>query len=132
MNFEFNETQLMIKETARKFAHDELASSADDRDEKEEFPHEAIKKLGELGFMGMMVAEQYGGAGLDTVSYVLAMEEICKVDASCGVIMSVNNSLVCWGLEKYGSEDQKQKYLTKLTTGENLGCGRPQLSDDPR
>src|SRR3990170_4858696 len=94
MNFDFNETQQMIRDTARKFAQDELAPSADERDEREEFPHEAVKKLGELGFMGMMVSEQYGGAGLDTVSYVLAMEEISKVDASAGVIMSVNNSLV--------------------------------------
>jgi alkylation response protein AidB-like acyl-CoA dehydrogenase len=122
MNFEFNETQLMIKETSRKFAHDELASTADERDEKEEFPHAAIKKLGELGFMGMMVAEQYGGAGLDTVSYVLAIEEISKVDASAGVIMSVNNSLVAWGLETYGSDYQKEKYLKDLASGKKLGA----------
>lgn len=122
MNFEFNETQLMIKETSRKFAHDELASTADERDEKEEFPHAAIKKLGELGFMGMMVAEQYGGAGLDTVSYVLAIEEISKVDASAGVIMSVNNSLVAWGLETYGSDYQKEKYLKDVASGKKLGA----------
>lgn len=122
MNFDFTETQLMIKETARKFAVDELAPSALERDEKEEFPHEAVKKLGELGFMGMMVPEQWGGAGLDTVSYVLAMEEISKVDASCGVIMSVNNSLVCYGLEKWGSEEQRQKYLIPLASGKMLGA----------
>ncbi len=122
MNFDFTETQLMIRDTARQFAQDELAPSAIERDEKEEFPHEAIKKLGELGFMGMMVPEQYGGAGLDTVSYVLAMEEISKVDASAGVIMSVNNSLVCYGINAYGSEEQKQKYLIPLATGKYLGA----------
>lgn len=122
MNFDFNETQQMIRDTARKFARDELAPSADERDEREEFPHEAVKKLGELGFMGMMVSEQYGGAGLDTVSYVLAMEEISKVDASAGVIMSVNNSLVTWGLEAYGSDYQKEKYLKDLASGKKLGA----------
>jgi len=122
MTFDFSETQLMIQETARKFAQDELAASAADRDEKEEFPHEAIKKLGELGFMGMMVPEAYGGAGLDTVSYVLAMEEISKVDASAGVIMSVNNSLVCHGLTKWGTEEQKRKYLVPLASGKMLGA----------
>ena len=122
MNFDYSETQLMIRETARKFAVDELAPSALERDEKEEFPHEAIKKLGELGFMGMMVPEKYGGAGLDTVSYVLAMEEISKVDASAGVIMSVNNSLVCYGIERWGSEDQKQRFLTPLAAGKMLGA----------
>ena len=95
MNFDFNEIQLMIRDTARKFAEEELAPGSIERDEKEEFPHEGIRKLGELGFMGMMVPEQYGGAGLDMVSYILALEEISRVDASCGVIMSVNNSLVC-------------------------------------
>ncbi len=122
MNFDFTETQLMIQETARKFAKDELAPSAIERDEKEEFPYEAVKKLGELGFMGMMVPEQYGGAGLDTISYVLGMEEVSKVDASCGVIMSVNNSLVCYGLNEWGTEDQKQKYLLPLATGKKLGA----------
>ena len=112
----------MIQETAKKFAADELASSASERDEKEEFPAEAVKKLGELGFMGMMVPEQYGGAGLDTVSYVLAMEEISKVDASCGVIMSVNNSLVCYGINEWGNEEQKQKYLIPLASGKKLGA----------
>jgi len=122
MNFELNETQKMIRETARQFAHDELASTAESRDEKEEFPHEAVKKLGELGFMGMVVPEQYGGAGLDTVSYSLAVEEISRVDASCGVIMSVNNSLVCYGINEYGTEDQKQKFLTPLAAGKKLGA----------
>jgi alkylation response protein AidB-like acyl-CoA dehydrogenase len=122
MQFNYNETHLMIKETARKFAEDELAPTAIERDEKEIFPHEAVKKLGELGFMGMMVPEQYGGAGLDAVSYVLAMEEISRVDASCGVIMSVNNSLVTYGLNEWGSEEQKQKYLIPLASGKLLGA----------
>jgi len=122
MNFELNETQQMIRDTARKFAEDELAATADERDEKEEFPREAVQKLGELGFMGMMVDEKYGGAGLDTVSYVLAMEEISRVDASVGVIMSVNNSLVTWGLEAYGSEQQKEQYLRELASGKKLGA----------
>ncbi|MGA7159516.1 MAG: acyl-CoA dehydrogenase [Bacteroidota bacterium] len=122
MNFELNETQRMIRETARQFAHDELASSADSRDEKEEFPYEAVKKLGDLGFMGMMVPEQYGGAGLDTVSYSLAVEEISRADASCGVIMSVNNSLVCYGINEFGTEEQKQKFLSLLAAGKKLGA----------
>jgi alkylation response protein AidB-like acyl-CoA dehydrogenase len=122
MNFDFTETQLMIKETARKFAEDELTPTVSERDEKEEFPRDAVKKLGELGFMGMMVPEKYGGAGLDTISYVLAMEEISKVDASCGVIMSVNNSLVCYGLNDFGTEEQKQKYLIPLAGGKLLGA----------
>jgi alkylation response protein AidB-like acyl-CoA dehydrogenase len=122
MEFRLNETQTMIQETARKFAEDELAPTVLERDEKEEFPHEAVKKMAELGFMGMMVAEEWGGAGLDTVSYVLAMEEISKVDASAGVIMSVNNSLVCWGIETYGTADQKERYLKDLATGKKLGA----------
>jgi alkylation response protein AidB-like acyl-CoA dehydrogenase len=122
MNFEFNETQLMIRETARKFAEEKLAPSADERDEKELFPDDAIKEMGELGFMGMMVSEKYGGAALDTISYVLAMEEISKVDASAGVVMSVNNSLVCWGIETFGSEQQKEKFLPDLATGRKLGA----------
>lgn len=122
MNFQFTEEQLMIKETARKFAAEELAPKASERDEREEFPHEEVKKLAELGFMGMMVSEKYGGAGLDTISYVLAMEEISKVDASVGVIMSVNNSLVCWPIETFGTEEQKLKYLPKLARGELLGA----------
>ncbi len=122
MNFEFNETQLMIQETARKFAQEELAPSASERDEKEEFPYDAVKKMGELGFMGMMVSEKYGGAGLDNISYVLALEGIAKVDASACVIMSVNNSLVCWGIEEFGSEFQKEKFLRDLATGKKLGA----------
>ncbi|MBF8249195.1 MAG: Acyl-CoA dehydrogenase [Bacteroidetes bacterium] len=122
MNFEFNETQLMIKDMARKFAEEELAPTAMERDEKEEFPHEQVKKMGELGLMGMMVEEQWGGAGLDTVSYVLAMEEISKVDASAGVIMSVNNSLVCWGIDVHGTEDQRERYLRDLASGRKLGA----------
>lgn len=122
MNFELNETHKMIRDTARQFALDELAASADERDEKELFPYEQIKKLGELGFMGMMVPEQYGGAGLDALSYAIAMEEISRVDASCGVIMSVNNSLVCYGLTRHGTEEQKQKYLVPLASGKKLGA----------
>jgi alkylation response protein AidB-like acyl-CoA dehydrogenase len=122
MNFEYTDTHRMIRDTARQFAQDELAPSAIERDEKEEFPYAAVKKMGELGFMGMMVAEKYGGAGLDTISYVLAMEEIGKVDASACVIMSVNNSLVCWGLEEYANEEQRQKYLIDLATGKKLGA----------
>ncbi|NNF21543.1 MAG: acyl-CoA dehydrogenase, partial [Saprospiraceae bacterium] len=122
MTFEFTEEQLAVQEAARDFAQKELLPGVIERDEKQEFPTEQVKMLGELGFMGMMVDPKYGGGGMDSVSYVLAMEEICKVDASCGVIMSVNNSLVCWGLEKYGSEQQKQKYLTKLASGEKLGA----------
>lgn len=122
MNFQFTEEQLMIRETARKFAVEELASKASERDEKEEFPHEEIKKLAELGFMGMMVSEKYGGSGFDTISYVLAIEEISKVDASVGVIMSVNNSLICWPIEAFGTEEQKLKYLPRLARGELLGA----------
>lgn len=122
MNFELNETHTMIRETARQFAVDVLSKSSDERDDKEIFPHDEIKQMGELGFMGMMVPEQYGGAGLDTLSYVIAMEEISRADASCGVIMSVNNSLVCYGLNKYGSDEQKQKFLIPLAQGKKLGA----------
>jgi alkylation response protein AidB-like acyl-CoA dehydrogenase len=122
MNFEFTETHALIRETARKFADDRLAPTSIERDEKEEFPHEAVKELGELGFMGMMVPEEWGGAGLDTISYVIAMEEISRVDASVGVIMSVNNSLVCYGINSYGTEDQKQRYLRDLASGKKLGA----------
>ncbi|MFA6597833.1 MAG: acyl-CoA dehydrogenase [Ignavibacteriaceae bacterium] len=122
MNFDFTEEQLMIQQTAKEFAEAEIAPSSIYRDINAEFPHEIIKKLGELGFLGMMVSPDYGGAGMDAVSYVLAMMEISKVDASCGVIMSVNNSLVTWGLETYGSEFIKQKYLIPLAKGEKLGA----------
>jgi len=122
MNFDFTEEQLMIQESARDFAQNEIAPSSVDRDIKAEFPTGVIKKMGELGFMGMMVSPELGGAGMDTISYVLAMIEISKVDASVGVIMSVNNSLVCWGLEEYGSDFLKQKYLVPLAKGEKLGA----------
>ena len=122
MNFDFTEDQAMIRETAREFAQAEIAPSAIDRDIKAEFPAQIVKKLGELGFMGMMVPPEYGGAGMDTVSYVLAMIEISKADASVGVIMSVNNSLVCHGLEEYGTDYIKEKYLTPLAKGEKLGA----------
>ena len=122
MNFEFTETHKMIRDTARKFAVERLAPDTIERDEKEMFPHELLKELAELGFMGMMVPEEWGGIGLDTVSYVIAMEEISRVDASVGVIMSVNNSLVCYGVNQYGSDDQKQRYLRDLATGKKLGA----------
>ncbi|TGD78029.1 acyl-CoA dehydrogenase [Hymenobacter wooponensis] len=122
MDFQLTEEQLAVQAAARDFAQNELWAGVIERDEHQKFPAEQIKKMGELGFMGMMVSPEYGGGGMDTVSYVLAMEEISKVDASCSVIMSVNNSLVCWGLEKYGTEEQKQKYLTKLATGEIIGA----------
>ena len=122
MNFDFTEDQLMIQESARDFAQNEIAPTAVKRDINAEFPAEIIQKLGELGFLGMMVSPDYGGAGLDTVSYVLAMIEISKVDASVGVIMSVNNSLVCWGLEEYGSDFLKKKYLVPLAQGQKLGA----------
>lgn len=122
MNFELSEEHKMIQEAARDFAQNELLPGVIERDDTQTFPHEQIKKMGELGFLGMMVDPKYGGGGMDTISYVLAMEEISKVDASASVVMSVNNSLVCWGLEKFGSEEQKQKYLTRLATGEIIGA----------
>ena len=122
MNFDFTEDQLMIQQSAKEFAEAEIAPSAVQRDINAEFPSSIVKKLGELGFLGMMVPPEYGGAGLDTISYVLAMIEISKVDASVGVIMSVNNSLVCHGLEEYGSDYIKQNYLIPLAKGEKLGA----------
>ncbi len=122
MNFELNEEQIAVLQAARDFAQTYLLPGVIERDTKAEFPKDAVKLMGELGFMGMMVNPQYGGGGMDTVSYVLALEEISKVDASSAVIMSVNNSLVCWGLEKYGNQDQKDKYLTSLATGAVLGA----------
>ncbi len=122
MDFNLTEEHLMIQQAARDFAQNELLDGVIERDEKQSFPAEQIKKMGELGFMGMMVDPKYGGSGLDTVSYVLAMEEISKIDASASVVMSVNNSLVCWGLQAYGSEEQKQKYLPKLASGEIIGA----------
>ncbi|MAP53304.1 MAG: acyl-CoA dehydrogenase [Altibacter sp.] len=122
MDFSLSEEHLMIRDAARDFAKTELLPGVIERDTHQKFPHEQVKKMGELGFLGMMVDPKYGGGGMDTVSYVLAMEELSKVDASASVIVSVNNSLVCYGLQAYGSEEQKQKYLTKLATGESIGA----------
>lgn len=122
MDFNFTEEQLAVRDAARDFAQKELLPGVIERDEKQQFPSDQIKQLGELGFMGMMVNPKYGGSGMDTVSYVLAMEEISKVDASTSVCMSVNNSLVCWGLEKYGTEEQKEKYLKPLASGQKIGA----------
>jgi len=121
MMFEFSEEQLMIQKAARDFAKNECLPGVIERDEKQQFPREQVMKLAELGFLGMMVDPQYGGAGMDTISYVLAMEEISKVDASVSVVMSVNNSLVCYGLQQFGTEEQKQKYLTPLAQGKKNG-----------
>jgi len=121
MLFQLSEEHLMIQQAARDFAQQELLPGVIERDEHQKFPAEQIKRLGELGFLGMMVSPQYGGSGLDTISYVLAMEEISKVDASTSVVMSVNNSLVCWGIETFGNEEQKQKYLVPLAKGEIIG-----------
>lgn len=122
MNFELSEEHLMIRNAARDFAQNELKPGVIERDEHQKFPHEQVKKMAELGFLGMMVNPKYGGGGMDTISYVLAMEEISKVDASASVIMSVNNSLVCFGLEKFGTEEQKLKYLVPLAKGEVIGA----------
>jgi alkylation response protein AidB-like acyl-CoA dehydrogenase len=122
MHFELTEEHRMIQQAAREFAQTELLPGVIERDEHQKFPAEQVKKMGELGFLGMMVDPKYNGGGMDTISYVLAMEEISKVDASAAVIMSVNNSLVCWGLENFGNEAQKQKYLTRLATGEIIGA----------
>jgi alkylation response protein AidB-like acyl-CoA dehydrogenase len=121
MHFELSEEHLMIQKAARDFARSECLPGVIDRDEHQKFPKEQILRLAELGFMGMMVDPAYGGSGMDTISYVLAMEEISKIDASVSVCMSVNNSLVCWGLDAYGSEAQKQKYLTPLAQGRKDG-----------
>jgi alkylation response protein AidB-like acyl-CoA dehydrogenase len=121
MQLEFNEEQRMIRQAARDFARNECLPGVIERDERQSFAREQVMKLAELGFMGMMVDPAYGGAGMDTVSYVLAMEEVSKVDASVSVCMSVNNSLVAWGLEAYGSEEQKRKYLTPLAQGRKDG-----------
>ena len=121
MTFELTEQQRAVQEAAREFAQKELKTGVIDRDRDMKYPKEQVRQMGELGFLGMMVSPDYGGGGMDTLSYVLAMEEISKVDASCSVIMSVNNSLVCWGLETFGSEEQKKKYLPKLATGEWIG-----------
>jgi alkylation response protein AidB-like acyl-CoA dehydrogenase len=122
MFFDLTEEHLMIQKAARDFANDVLKPGVIERDEHQKFPAAEIKQLGELGFMGMMVDPKYGGGGMDCLSYVIAMEEISKIDASCSVVMSVNNSLVCWGLEKFGTEEQKQKYLVPLAKGEIIGA----------
>ena len=122
MNFTLTEEQEMIRQAARDFAVSELLPGVIERDETQQFPTEQVKKMGALGFMGMMVDPEYGGSGLDTLSYVLTMEELSKIDASSSVIVSVNNSLVCWGLEIFGSEAQKEKYLKKLASGEIIGA----------
>lgn len=121
MEFQFTEEQLAVRQAARDFAQNECLPGVIERDEQQKFPREQITKLAELGFMGMMVDPKYGGSGMDTISYVLAMEEVSKVDASVSVAMSVNNSLVCWGLETYGNEAQKQKYLVPLAQGKKDG-----------
>jgi len=122
MNFQLSEEQVAVQMAARDFANTELLPGVIERDTHQKFPAEQIRKMGELGFMGMMTDPKYNGGGMDTVSYVLAMEEISKIDASASVCMSVNNSLVCWGLERFGTEEQKQKYLTKLASGELIGA----------
>jgi len=122
MHFEFTEEQLMIRQAARDFAQTELKPGVIERDEHQKFPAEQVKKLGELGFLGMMVSPEYGGSGMDAISYVLAMEELSKIDASASVVVSVNNSLVCYGLEKFGNEEQKQKYLVPLASGQKIGA----------
>ncbi len=122
MDFNLTEEHIMIRDAARDFAQTELLPGVIERDEKQHFPSELVKKMGELGFLGIMVDPKYGGSGMDAISYVLIMEELSKVDASASVIVSVNNSLVCYGLEAYGNDEQKQKYLAKLATGEFVGA----------
>ncbi|WP_223032995.1 acyl-CoA dehydrogenase [Hanstruepera marina] len=122
MDFNLTEEHIMIRDAARDFAQTELLPGVIERDNEQKFPDELVKKMGELGFMGVMVDPKYGGSGMDAISYVLIMEELSKIDASASVMVSVNNSLVCYGLEAYGTEEQKQKYLTKLATGEYLGA----------
>ena len=122
MDFKLTEEHIMIRDAARDFAKTELLPGVIERDNKQKFPTQQIKMMGEMGFMGMMIDPKYGGGGMDTLSYALVMEEISKIDASASVIMSVNNSLVCYGIEKYATEEQKQKYLTQLSTGEKLGA----------
>ena len=122
MDFSLTEEHIMVRDAARDFAQTELLPGVIERDNKQSFPNELVRKMGELGFMGIMVDPKYGGSGLDTISYVLIMEELSKIDASASVMVSVNNSLVCYGLESYGTEEQKQKYLTKLAAGEQIGA----------
>ncbi|MAO85297.1 MAG: acyl-CoA dehydrogenase [Candidatus Marinimicrobia bacterium] len=133
MNFNLSEEQLLIKKTAKEFAKNELLSGAIERDDKKIWPEAQIKKMGDLGFMGMMASSKYNGGGMDTISYAIAMEEISAVDASAAVIMSVNNSLVCYLIEHFGDDFQKEKYLAKLTTGQKLGAfslSEPQSGSD--
>ncbi len=135
ISFQYDEIHEQIRETIRKFATEEIAPSVIERDINQEFPYEIIRKLGELGFMGMMVAPQWGGSGLDTISYVIAIEEVSKVDASVGVVLSVQNSLVNWIIEKYGSDYLKEKYLPKLAQGELIGAyclSEPEAGSDAR
>ena len=122
MDYSLSEEHLMIQQAARDFARNELLPGVIERDDAQKFPTEQVKKLGELGFMGMMTDPKYNGSGMDTLSYVIAMEELSKIDASASVVVSVNNSLVCWGLETFGSDAQKQKYLTRLASGEIIGA----------
>tara|TARA_R110002020_G_scaffold127676_1_gene286352 strand:+ start:283 stop:1425 length:1143 start_codon:yes stop_codon:yes gene_type:complete len=122
MDFSLSEEHIMIRDAAREFAQNELLPGVIERDEKQHFPSELIKKMGDMGFLGMMAPTEFGGGGMDTISYVLVMEELSKIDASASVIVSVNNSLVNYGLSQYGSQAQKEKYLSKLTTGEKLGA----------
>ena len=122
MNFSLSEEHIMVQEAARNFTESELLPGVIERDTLSQFPAEAIRKMGELGFMGMMTESEHGGSGMDTLSYVLVLEEIAKVDASAAVIASVNNSLVCWGLEKFGNAEQKEKYLRPLASGNKLGA----------
>ncbi|WP_207508099.1 acyl-CoA dehydrogenase [Telluribacter humicola] len=122
MDFNLSEEHKAVQEAARDFAQNELLPGVIERDDVQKFDPTLLRRMGDLGFMGMMVSPEYGGGGMDTVSYAIAIEELSKVDASASVIMSVNNSLVCWGLEKYGNEDQKQKYLTRLAAGEVVGA----------
>ena len=122
MNFELTEEQVAVRDAARDFAQNVLKPGVIERDREQKFPTEEVKQLGELGFLGIMVDTKYGGSGMDAISYVLAMEEISKIDASTSVVMSVNNSLVCYGLEKYGTEEQKQKFLVPLARGQKIGA----------
>ncbi len=121
MFFHLSEEHEAVRQAAKDFAQQELLPGVIERDTHMKFPKEQVQKMGEMGFLGMMISPEYGGGGMDTISYVLAMEEISKIDNSCSVIMSVNNSLVCWGIEKMGTEEQKRKYLPKLASGEWIG-----------
>ena len=122
MHFKLSEEQIMVRDAAREFAQTELLPDVIERDELQQFPDNLVKKMGALGFMGIMVSPEYGGSGMDTISYVLIMEELSKIDASASVMVSVNNSLVCYGIEAYGTDTQKEKYLPKLATGEWIGA----------